>query len=167
VVETIKRKRENIFGMAKVIKKILVKRLIIMILAYSAIKINANPPALYSTLKPDTSSDSPSAKSKGVRLVSARTDVNQIIKRKGNIKIGQIICVCLINTISNVRVIKGIGRRIKIILTSYEIVCATLRSAPNNAYLEFDAQPAARVVYTFKLDTDIKNRILKGIKKEG
>lgn len=53
-------------------KKIIVNRLIIRILAYSAIKINANLLLLYSTLNPDTSSDSPSAKSKGVRFVSAR-----------------------------------------------------------------------------------------------
>lgn len=52
--------------------------LIIMILAYSAMKIRANPNPPYSMLKPDTSSDSPSAKSKGVRLVSARHDTNQI-----------------------------------------------------------------------------------------
>jgi len=39
-------------------------------LAYSArkIKANFNPP--YSTLKPETNSDSPSAKSKGARFVS-------------------------------------------------------------------------------------------------
>ena len=35
--------------------------LIAKILVYSAIKINANGPDLYSVLKPDTSSDSPSA----------------------------------------------------------------------------------------------------------
>ena len=46
------------------------------ILEYSAIKIRANPPALYSVLNPDTSSDSPSAKSKGVRFLSARQDAN-------------------------------------------------------------------------------------------
>jgi len=51
--------------------------LITRILAYSAIKIRANPPALYSTLNPETSSDSPSAKSKGARLVSAMQDTNQ------------------------------------------------------------------------------------------
>lgn len=51
--------------------------LINKILAYSAKKIKANPPLLYSTLNPDTSSDSPSAKSKGVRLVSANEDANQ------------------------------------------------------------------------------------------
>jgi hypothetical protein len=49
-----------------------VNRLIIRIFAYSAIKIRANLLLPYSTLNPDTSSDSPSAKSKGVRLVSAR-----------------------------------------------------------------------------------------------
>lgn len=48
-------------------------------LAYSAIKINANPNLPYSTLNPDTSSDSPSAKSKGVRLVSATQETSQII----------------------------------------------------------------------------------------
>jgi hypothetical protein len=36
----------------------------------------ANPTAPYSILKPDTSSDSPSAKSKGVRLVSATQEIN-------------------------------------------------------------------------------------------
>jgi len=56
-----------------------VSKLIIKILAYSAIKIRANMPALYSTLNPDTSSDSPSAKSNGVRLVSARFVITHII----------------------------------------------------------------------------------------
>ena len=43
----------------------------IRILAYSARKIITNPTEPNSILKPETSSDSPSAKSKGVRLVSA------------------------------------------------------------------------------------------------
>jgi hypothetical protein len=51
--------------------------LIIRILVYSAIKINANILLPYSTLNPETSSDSPSAKSKGVRFVSARVVINQ------------------------------------------------------------------------------------------
>jgi hypothetical protein len=46
------------------------------IIAYSAIKIKANPTAPYSTLNPDTNSDSPSAKSNGVRLVSAKQEIN-------------------------------------------------------------------------------------------
>lgn len=51
------------------------------IMAYSAIKIKANPPDPYSTLNPDTNSDSPSEKSKGVRLVSAKQEIthNKII----------------------------------------------------------------------------------------
>lgn len=62
-------------------KTILIK----IILEYSDKKINAKPPLLYSTLNPDTNSDSPSAKSKGVRLVSANLETNHIIQR-GNIK---------------------------------------------------------------------------------
>ena len=58
-----------------------------MILAYSAIKIKANPSLPYSILNPDTSSDSPSAKSKGVRLVSARQEINQIPVKGIKIKI--------------------------------------------------------------------------------
>lgn len=54
------------------------KRLITRIFIYSAIKIRAKLPALYSTLNPDTSSDSPSARSNGVRLVSARREINHI-----------------------------------------------------------------------------------------
>ena len=50
---------------------------------YSAMKIKAKFPPPYSTLNPDTSSDSPSAKSNGVRLVSARTVTNQHMKRRG------------------------------------------------------------------------------------
>jgi len=66
-----------------IIKKFLDKitiviNLIIRIFMYSAIKIKANDPALYSTLNPDTSSDSPSAKSNGVRLVSAKLVINQM-----------------------------------------------------------------------------------------
>lgn len=44
---------------------------------YSATNSSANLPLLYSTLKPETSSDSPSAKSKGARLVSANVVMNQ------------------------------------------------------------------------------------------
>lgn len=53
-----------------------------IILAYSAMKIKANIPAPNSILNPDTNSDSPSAKSKGVRLVSA-THLISHIKYRG------------------------------------------------------------------------------------
>lgn len=52
---------------------------------YSAMKISANALLLYSVLNPDTSSDSPSAKSKGVRLVSASDEINHIILSGMNI----------------------------------------------------------------------------------
>jgi hypothetical protein len=63
------------------VKNTIVNNLIIKILAYSAMKISAKSPPLYSTLNPDTSSDSPSAKSNGVRFVSARLVINHIIIR--------------------------------------------------------------------------------------
>lgn len=52
-----------------------------IILRYSAKKIRANHPPIYSTLNPDTNSDSPSAKSKGLRFVSARHLIIQIINK--------------------------------------------------------------------------------------
>lgn len=52
-------------------------RHITRILAYSAMKIMANLPPPYSVLNPETSSLSPSAKSKGARFVSAMDEVNQ------------------------------------------------------------------------------------------
>ena len=55
-----------------------VRRDITKILAYSAMKMRANLPALYSTLNPETNSDSPSGRSNGVRLVSAKSVINHI-----------------------------------------------------------------------------------------
>lgn len=52
-----------------------------IILIYSDKKIIANHPPIYSTLNPDTNSDSPSAKSKGLRLVSAKQVVIHIINK--------------------------------------------------------------------------------------
>lgn len=53
-----------------------VNKLITIMLVYSAIKINANLLLLYSILNPETNSDSPSDKSKGVRFVSASNVIN-------------------------------------------------------------------------------------------
>lgn len=61
--------------------KTVVSKLRIIMLEYSAKKIKANHPPMYSTLNPDTSSDSPSAKSKGLRFTSARHLVNHIINK--------------------------------------------------------------------------------------
>lgn len=57
-----------------------VRNLINKILPYSAIKRKAKRAPPYSILNPETSSDSPSAKSKGARLVSARHVINQNTK---------------------------------------------------------------------------------------
>lgn len=55
-------------------------------MAYSVMKIRANFLALNSVLNPETSSLSPSAKSNGVRLVSANMIINHI-----KINLGRII----------------------------------------------------------------------------
>jgi len=51
-------------------------------MAYSAMKIIANFTEPYSILKPETNSDSPSAKSKGVRFNSARIVITHRNKTK-------------------------------------------------------------------------------------
>lgn len=146
-------------------KKIsLVNKLITKILAYSAMKIRAKRPLLYSTLKPDTSSDSPSAKSNGVRLVSAKLVINQTTDRGMNNSITHDVKYILVKSIVII-MIKAL-RRMRDILTSYEMVCATPRRAPNKAYLEFDLHPAKKVVYTFILDTHKKYKILNWIKND-
>lgn len=55
-----------------------VRVLIRRMLAYSARKNRAKGPAAYSTLNPDTSSDSPSVRSKGARFVSATVETNHM-----------------------------------------------------------------------------------------
>jgi len=49
--------------------------------AYSARKNRAKGPPAYSTLNPETSSDSPSVRSKGARFVSARVEIYHIAAR--------------------------------------------------------------------------------------
>lgn len=96
-------------------------------------------------LNPDTSSDSPSARSKGVRFVSAKRVINHIRKRGRINSIGH-------ETVKNADVRKlydWVRRRqqskIRDILTSYEIVWATPRKAPIREYLELEAHPAEKV----------------------
>ena len=55
------------------------------ILPYSAINSKAKPTLPYSILNPETSSDSPSAKSKGVRFVSASEIINHNPNKGKNI----------------------------------------------------------------------------------
>lgn len=72
-------------GRMRELRKIIVDRAFIrMMFMYSAIKNSANGPAAYSTLKPETSSDSPSVRSNGARLVSASVDTNHM-NAKGHV----------------------------------------------------------------------------------
>ena len=64
-------------------KTITVRQDITIIELYSAKKKSAKPILEYSTLNPDTSSDSASGKSKGARFVSAKILIKNI-KNKGN-----------------------------------------------------------------------------------
>lgn len=92
-------------------------------LEYSARKNSANGPPAYSTLNPDTSSDSPSVRSKGARFVSARVEIYHMAARgqAGNnnqIASWVMLNICRVNP--PVKII--IDRRIRPRLTSYEIV---------------------------------------------
>lgn len=66
-----------------------------------------------------------------------------------------------IKDISIVMLSTRADKRISDIDTSYEIVCAIPRRAPNKAYLEFEHHPARNVAYTFMLDTHKKYRAPK------
>lgn len=135
---------------------------IIIIFAYSAKKKRANGPPAYSTLNPDTSSDSPSVKSKGARFVSASVEMNHIIARGHEGMINQMYSWVVIS-VDNVKepLISKIERIIMARVTSYEIVCATARRAPIRAYLEFEAHPDHMIVYTAKLDNASINSTLR------
>jgi hypothetical protein len=63
---------------------ITVNKLIKIIEPYSAKKNNAKPILEYSTLKPETNSDSASGKSKGARLVSANIEIKNIKNNEKN-----------------------------------------------------------------------------------
>jgi hypothetical protein len=63
---------------------ITVKQLIKIIDPYSAKKNKAKPILEYSTLKPETNSDSASGKSKGARFVSANIEIKNIKNNEKN-----------------------------------------------------------------------------------
>ena len=85
---------------------------------YSAIKIKANGPLLYSVLNPETSSDSPSARSNGVRLVSANIVINHKIKTGGIITSVQEFEWKKIDLNLNVFITRRALSKIRAILTS-------------------------------------------------
>lgn len=127
-------------------KTVVVKAFIMIILVYSAMKNRANGPAAYSTLKPDTSSDSPSVRSKGARLVSASVEMNHIIARGHVGSSSQVNCWVVIRVERvNVPFISRTESRMIARVTSYEIVWATARRAPIRAYLELEAHPDHRI----------------------
>ena len=127
-------------------KRIAVNAFIMMMLAYSAMKNMAKGPAAYSTLKPDTSSDSPSVRSNGARLVSARVEINHIMARGQDVKIIQ-MCSCVVIRVDRVYdpFIRSTDSRMIASVTSYEIVWATARRAPMSAFFELDAHPDHRI----------------------
>jgi len=111
-------KNERKTGLLEGKKITLVKRLINKIFMYSAMKIRAKVPPLYSVLKPETSSDSPSAKSNGARFVSANAVTNQITSLGATIRNRGVDRAFTIEERSR-DIIKITGlRRTKIILTS-------------------------------------------------
>jgi hypothetical protein len=110
----------SIINEAKPVKIAAVNNLMKRMFAYSAMKINANMPALYSTLNPDTSSDSPSAKSNGVRFVSARFVINHITNNGVIISINHEIGFIMFRSIDLCRI--STDNKISAIDTSYEIV---------------------------------------------
>lgn len=120
---------------------------IIKIFIYSAKKNSAKGPAEYSTLNPETSSDSPSVRSNGARFVSAKVDTNHIIASGHRGRINQVFsCVMMRVCIVKVPVSIIIANKIMPRVTSYEIVCATARNDPIKAYFELDAQPDHKIV---------------------
>lgn len=126
--------------------RVTVRAFIMMMLVYSARKNRAKGPAAYSTLKPDTSSDSPSVRSKGARFVSARVEINHIMARgHAGIRIHIYSCVSIREDRVKDPFMRRIDRRMIASVTSYEIVCATARNAPMSAYFEFEAHPDQRI----------------------
>lgn len=122
------------------------KMFIMMMFAYSARKNRANGPAAYSTLNPETSSDSPSVRSNGARLVSANVEMNHIMVKGHDGKINQRYSWVIIS-VDNVNdpLIRRTESRMIARVTSYEMVCATARRAPIRAYFEFEAHPDQRI----------------------
>lgn len=139
--------------------RVVVKIFIMIMFAYSAMKNRANGPAAYSTLKPETSSDSPSVRSNGARLVSARVEMNHIIARGHAGKISH-TCSCVMISVDRVKdpFIRSTDSKMIASVTSYEIVCATARRAPISAYFELEAHPDHRIEYTARLDIASMNR---------
>lgn len=111
---------------------------------YSDKKTNAKQTPPYSVLKPETSSDSDSEKSKGARWVSARVVNTQIGKIYSTINEEQILIIL------NEQVEKTTNTtRERVVNTaSQEMDWATERKEPIKEYLELEDQPPRRTPKT-------------------
>lgn len=125
-----------------------------IICEYSANENKAKDIAEYSTLKPETNSDSPSVKSKGVLFVSAKAETLNIIAAGNKGKIYQIFFwaktiseMFKLPTHNNTEII------INPIDTSYDIIWAAALIAPKYAYFELLDHPDINTAYTLIEDT--------------
>src|SRR5215207_112844 len=120
--------------------------------AYSARKNSANAMPEYSTWKPATISDSPSATSNGARLVSATPEM-KYTTNNGNSQVQFQVnqpprCCSMMSPRFKLPAAMMTPTSAKPIAISYATICAAERIAPRKAYLEFDAQPARMTPYT-------------------
>jgi hypothetical protein len=124
-------------------QRVLMVKLIVysLIFMYSAMKNRVNGPAAYSMLNPDAT-----VRSNGALLVSASVEINHIIAG-GHVGMMSQICSCVVisEDIVNDPFMSITDKTMMARDTSYEIVCATARSALIRAYLEFDDQPDHRM----------------------
>ena len=124
------------------------------ILAYSAKKKNTNIPAECSVIKPDTNSDSASARSKGALLVSAIHPIKKIMNRgnSGNKKY-IVFCASMLTVRLRLLVNKATNNITELNINSQLINCAVLLNEPKNAYLEFADHPASKIPYVDREET--------------
>lgn len=119
-------------------------------------------PPTYSTLKPETSSDSPSVRSKGAWLVSARVEMNHIIVRGHEGKISHIHSWVIIKVDSVYEpFINRMDSRMIASVILYETVWMTAHRALIRAHFEIEAQPDQRMAYTARLDIASINSMLR------
>src|SRR3989338_1980965 len=131
-----------------------VRKAIKIMLAYSAKKNSANAMPEYSTWKPATISDSPSAISNGARLVSATPEI-RYTRNIGNSGIRyqfsrpkRPCCPCTMSPRLMLCEASSTHTSAKPMAISYDTICAAERTAPRKAYLELEAQPAMMMPYT-------------------
>src|SRR5512139_3249491 len=110
-------------------------------LAYSARKNSANAMPEYSTWKPATISDSPSATSNGARFVSATPEMKYTTNSGNNHsqyqESGPPDCPATILPMFSVPDAITTPTSANPIAISYATICAAERIAPRNAYFEF------------------------------